>query len=73
MKRNSLLSTLIVTASISPVFAQDSQRAFETDAPASFENAIAEYDIPGLIVGVTHNGQHQFCLLYTSPSPRDPT
>lgn len=60
MKRNSLLSTLIVTASISPVFAQDSQQTFETDAAASFENAIAEYDIPGLIVGVTHNGQHEF-------------
>ncbi len=60
MKRNFLLSTLIVTASFSPVFAQDSQQKFETDAAASFENAIADYDIPGLIVGVTHNGQHQF-------------
>ena len=60
MKRNSLLSTLIVTASFSPVFAQDSQQRFETDAAASFESVIADYDIPGLIVGVTHNGQHQF-------------
>lgn len=60
MKRNLILSTLIVTASFAPALAQNSQQSFETDAAASFESAIAEYDIPGLIVGVTHNGQHQF-------------
>lgn len=60
MKRNSILSILFMMASLSPAFAQDSQQQFETDAAASFESAIAEYDIPGLIVGVTHNGKHSF-------------
>ncbi|WP_321364382.1 class C beta-lactamase [uncultured Celeribacter sp.] len=60
MKHTSILSALIVTASFTPALAQDSQRTFEADAAASFEKAIADYDIPGLIVGVTRNGQHQF-------------
>ncbi|TMV88954.1 beta-lactamase [Thioclava sp. BHET1] len=60
MKRNLILSTLIVTASFAPALAQDSQQSFETEAAESFESAIAEYDIPGLIVGVTHGGQHSF-------------
>lgn len=60
MKRTSILSTLIVTASFTPVLAQDSQQSFEADATASFESAIADYDIPGLVVGVTRNGQHRF-------------
>ncbi|MCL4147150.1 UNVERIFIED_CONTAM: hypothetical protein GTU68_064189 [Idotea baltica] len=60
MTRNSILSILLLTASLRPAFAQDSQQQFETDAAASFESAIAEYDIPGLIVGVTHGGQHSF-------------
>ena len=60
MKHTSILSALIVTASFTPALAEDSQRTFEADAAASFEKAIADYDIPGLIVGVTRNGQHQF-------------
>jgi beta-lactamase class C len=60
MKRNSILSILFMMASLSPALAQDNQQQFETDAAASFESAIAEYDIPGLIVGVTHNGKHSF-------------
>ncbi|NIY72760.1 beta-lactamase [Marivivens donghaensis] len=55
-----ILSTLIVTASFTNVLAQDSQQAFEANAAASFEAAIADYDIPGLIVGVTRDGQHRF-------------
>ncbi|TQS69977.1 beta-lactamase [Rhodobacteraceae bacterium] len=60
MKRISILSALIMTASFTPALAEGSQQSFETDAAASFEKAIADYDIPGLIVGVTRNGQHQF-------------
>lgn len=60
MKRNPILSLLLVTASLTPAFAQDSQQPFEAAAAASFESAIAEYDIPGLIVGVTRGGQHSF-------------
>lgn len=60
MKRTSILSALIMTASFTPALAEASQQSFETDAAASFEKAIADYDIPGLIVGVTRNGQHQF-------------
>ena len=60
MKHTSILSALIVIASFTPALAEDSQRTFETDAAASFAKVIADYDIPGLIVGVTRNGQHQF-------------
>lgn len=60
MKHTSIVSTLIVIASFTPALAEDSQRTFETDAAASFAKVIADYDIPGLIVGVTRNGQHQF-------------
>ena len=34
--------------------------AFQTHARAAFADAIVQYNIPGLVVGVTHHGQHQF-------------
>ncbi|WP_062561264.1 class C beta-lactamase [Paracoccus aminovorans] len=43
-----------------PALAQDSQQHFEDIASAAFESAIREYDIPGLIVGVTRDGKHSF-------------
>lgn len=54
------LSILLVTAALKPALAQDSQQKFEDDAAAAFETAIEDYDIPGLIVGVTHGGKHHF-------------
>jgi beta-lactamase class C len=58
MTRISTLSALIVAGSLAPAFAQDDQTT--EAATAAFASAIAEYDIPGLIVGVTHRGQHSF-------------
>lgn len=54
------LSILLVAAALKPALAQDSQQQFEDDAAAAFETAINDYDIPGLIVGVTHGGKHRF-------------
>lgn len=58
MTRISTLSALIVAGSLAPAFAQDDQTT--EAATAAFASAIADYDIPGLIVGVTHRGQHSF-------------
>ncbi|WP_280951491.1 MULTISPECIES: serine hydrolase [unclassified Mesorhizobium] len=33
---------------------------FAEKAQASFEPVVKEYDIPGLVVGVTRNGKHEF-------------
>lgn len=60
MNRVSILSILLMTASSAPALAQDSQQKFEEAAAASFASAIEEYDIPGLVVGVTHGGKHSF-------------
>jgi len=59
MKHLSTLSVLVAGA-LTPVFAQDSQPSFESAAAAAFESAIREYDIPGLVVGVTRGGKHSF-------------
>ncbi len=40
--------------------AQDPHARFDANAAAAFDSAIKEYDIPGLVVGVTQNGQHSF-------------
>ncbi|WP_246448963.1 class C beta-lactamase [Paracoccus amoyensis] len=37
-----------------------SDASTEVSAEKAFATAVAEYDIPGLIVGVTQNGQHSF-------------
>lgn len=60
MNHVSILSILVMTASSAPAFAQDSQQEFEESAAASFASAIKEYDIPGLVVGVSHKGKHSF-------------
>jgi len=49
-----------MTASLSPALAQNIHQKFENDAAAAFESAIKDYDIPGLIVGVTQGGKHSF-------------
>lgn len=58
MTKTSILSALILACVLAPAFAQDDPTT--EAATAAFESAIAEYDIPGLIVGVTHRGQHSF-------------
>ncbi|MDN3711847.1 serine hydrolase [Paracoccus cavernae] len=60
MNHVSILSILLMTASVTPALAQDSGQQLEDEAAAAFESAIKEYDIPGLIVGVTHGGKHSF-------------
>ncbi|TKA95390.1 beta-lactamase [Cereibacter changlensis] len=59
MKHLSTLSVLMAGA-LTPALAQDSLPSFESAAAAAFESAITEYDIPGLVVGVTHGGKHSF-------------
>ena len=60
MNHVSILTTLLMTSLITPALAQDSGQQFEDAAAIAFETAIKEYDIPGLIVGVTHGGKHSF-------------
>lgn len=60
MNHVSILTTLLMTSLITPALAQDSGQQFEDAAATAFETAIKEYDIPGLIVGVTHGGKHSF-------------
>lgn len=60
MKHVSTFSILLTTALSTPSLAQDGQQQFKDDAAAAFENAIRTYDIPGLIVGMTRNGEHSF-------------
>ena len=55
-----LLTTTFSAPAPAPALAQDSQQHFEDIASAAFESAIREYDIPGLIVGVTRDGKHSF-------------
>lgn len=43
----------------SPV-AMANETSVEAAAETAFAKAVADHDIPGLIVGVTHNGQHSF-------------
>lgn len=65
MKRTLHLSILLVMAPLvmaclNPALAQDRQQQFEDAAAAIFKPVIEEYDIPGLIVGVTFKGKHRF-------------
>jgi len=60
MNHVSTLSVLLMTASLTPALAQDSHQQFENDAAAVFESAVKGYDIPGLVIGVTHEGKHSF-------------
>lgn len=55
-------ATLILAATVfaPPLQAQDA--ALAVKARAAFGEAIAEYAIPGLIVGVTQGGQHSFFM-----------
>ncbi|MEI4485182.1 class C beta-lactamase [Frigidibacter sp. MR17.14] len=50
----------LLAAPVSPAFAEDAQDRFEADAAAAFGQAIADHDIPGLVVGVTQGGEHRF-------------
>ncbi|RYF47207.1 MAG: class C beta-lactamase, partial [Comamonadaceae bacterium] len=43
---------------LAPAVAHDD--TFRAHARAAYADAIVQYDIPGLVVGITHNGQHQF-------------
>lgn len=60
MKHVPTCLVLLTTTFSVPALAQDSQQHFEDIASAAFESAIREYDIPGLIVGVTRDGKHTF-------------
>ena len=60
MKHVPTCLVLLTTTFSAPALAQDSQQHFEDIASAAFESAIREYDIPGLIVGVTRDGKHSF-------------
>ena len=56
-----LLITVALIASMStasPVFANDA--TFQSQARAAYAQVIEKYEIPGLVVGVTRNGQHSF-------------
>jgi len=58
-----LQPTVLILAAIAlatPLQAQDT--ALEAKARAAFGQAIAEYAIPGMIVGVTRGGQHSFFM-----------
>lgn len=54
-------SVIVVAALVlaSPM-AMANETTVEAAAETAFAKAVSEYDIPGLIVGVTHNGQHSF-------------
>lgn len=59
MNRPSLLTfALALSAPFNTSFAAET--AVEQRAQEAFASAIEEYKIPGLAVGVTHNGRHSF-------------
>ncbi|MBY8974460.1 beta-lactamase [Rhodobacteraceae bacterium NNCM2] len=60
MKHISILAILLSATLLTPSIAQESQTLFEENAAAAFGEVIDEYDIPGLVVGVTHGGKHSF-------------
>lgn len=53
-----MITVLAATAAVPPAFANDD--AFQSQARAAYAPVIEQYKIPGLIVGVTRNGQHSF-------------
>lgn len=54
-----LSCALVLTVSLLPLAATDAAD-MQTQAHEAFSGAITKYDIPGLVVGVTHRGTHQF-------------
>lgn len=60
MKHLSIFSILLSATWFTPVVAQEGQTDFAEKAAPAFERVIEEYDIPGLVVGVTHGGKHSF-------------
>lgn len=60
MKHISIFSLLLSATWVPPVVAQEGHTDFEENAAAAFERIIEEYDIPGLVVGITHGGKHSF-------------
>ena len=54
-----MASVLMAAASAAlPAFADDA--TFQSQARAAYAQVIEDYKIPGLVVGVTHHGQHRF-------------
>lgn len=60
MKKAFIQATLFLAIGLAPVHAQDKQADFDAKVAASFGAVIKKYDIPGLVVGVTHDGEHSF-------------
>jgi beta-lactamase class C len=60
MKHVSILAILLSATWLTPVVAQDGQTDFNVKAAAAFGRVMEEYDIPGIVVGVTHGGKHSF-------------
>lgn len=60
MKHISILSVFLAATSLSSASAQEHHTQIDEKAAAAFEKIIKEYDIPGLVVGVTRGGQHSF-------------
>lgn len=59
MRKNWFLAAIVtVFAFPSAALCQDAN--FEADARKTFASAIEQYKIPGLVVGVTRKGKHQF-------------
>lgn len=56
--RLAAFSLIVSTLPFSPAAANED--AFQSKARAAFASAIEEYRIPGLVVGVTRNGEHSF-------------
>lgn len=54
-----LICALVLTLSLPPL-AATAAADMQTHAHQAFSGAITQYDIPGLVVGVTHRGTHQF-------------
>ncbi|THK35383.1 beta-lactamase [Ensifer sp. MPMI2T] len=57
-RRLAAFSLIVSTLPFSPAAANED--AFQSKARAAFASAIEEYKIPGLVVGVTRNGEHSF-------------
>lgn len=55
-----MAAVLAATCLSSTVYAEDAGADLAAKAKAAFAQAVAEYDIPGLVVGVTRNGSHSF-------------
>lgn len=59
MRKNRFLAA-VMTAFAFPSAALCQDTNFEADARKAFASAIEQYKIPGLVVGVTRKGEHQF-------------